>query len=54
MRRIVFVCRTAMGESLRSAHALKNLDHVELLGIVERTDDVFVNSVQVANVHDAD
>jgi len=54
MRRIVFVCRTAMGESLRSAHALKNLDHVELLGIVERTDGVFVNSVQVANVHDAD
>jgi hypothetical protein len=36
-RRIVFVCRSATGESLRSANALGNLDHVELLGIVERT-----------------
>jgi hypothetical protein len=52
-RRVVFVCRTAAGESLRSAQALRDLDHVELLGIVERTvDDVFVDSVQVANVHD--
>jgi len=50
-----------MGESLRSAHALANLDHVELLGIVERTVGValcghpsFIDTVQVANVHDAD
>jgi hypothetical protein len=55
-RRVVFVCRTAVGESLRSAQALSNLDHVELLGIVEATtvNDVFVDTVQVANVHDAD
>ena len=52
-RRVVFVCRAATGESLRSAQALSNLDHVELLGIVEAT-DVFVDAVQVANVHDAD
>ena len=54
MRRVVFVCRSPTGESLRSAQALRDLDHVELLGIVEAVDDVFVNSVQVANVHDAD
>lgn len=54
-RRVVFVCRVAAGESLRSAQALRDLDQVELLGIVERTvDDVFVDTVQVANVHDAD
>jgi hypothetical protein len=53
-RRVVFVCRSATGESLRTAQALRDLDHVELLGIVEAVDDVFVNSVQVANVHDAD
>ena len=82
-RRVVFVCRTAAGESLRSAHALRNLDRVELLGIVEGAvgaalrdrpspetqcgnlgrpqsaaptvnDEVFVDIVQVANVHDAD
>lgn len=55
-RRVVFVCRTAVGESLRSAQALSNLDHVELLGIVEATtvNDVLVDTVQVANVHDAD
>ena len=82
-RRVVFVCRTATGESLRSAHALRNLDRVELFGIVEgtvgaalrgrpseetqcgtlgrpqraaptNTDEVFVDTVQVADVHDAD
>lgn len=54
-RRVGFVCRVAAGESLRSAQALRDLDQVELLGIVERTvDDVFVDTVQVANVHDAD
>jgi len=54
MRRVVFVCRSATGESLRSAHALRDLDHVELLGIVEGvTNDVFIDTVQVADVHDA-
>ncbi len=33
-RRIVFVCHTAAGESLRSAHAIAKLDDVTLLGIV--------------------
>ncbi|HSE19501.1 MAG TPA: hypothetical protein VLB46_20730 [Pyrinomonadaceae bacterium] len=46
MRRVVFVCRTAAGESLRSAQALSNLGHVELLSIVE--------GINVANVHDSD
>ncbi|MEN3328767.1 MAG: hypothetical protein V7638_3574 [Acidobacteriota bacterium] len=56
MRRVVFVCRTATGESLRSAQALKDLDRVELFGIVEdsRGTDVFVDTQQVINVHDAD
>ena len=36
-RRVVFVSRTLAGESLRAAHALHNLDHVELFGIVEST-----------------
>lgn len=55
-RRVVFVCRTAAGESLRSAEALKKLDRVDLFGIVEATkvNDVFVNTVKVANVHDAE
>jgi hypothetical protein len=53
-RRVVFVSRTATGESLRSAQALRDLDHVELLGIVEAPGDVFFDAVQVANVHDAD
>jgi hypothetical protein len=61
-RRVVFVCRAAAGESLRSAHALSNLNHVELFGIVEPTvgaalrgrpsDEVFVDTIQVANVKD--
>src|SRR5678816_4148087 len=33
-RRILFVCQTAAGESLRSAHAIAKLDDVTLLGIV--------------------
>ena len=53
-RRVVFVCRSAIGESLRSAQALRDLDHVELFGIIEAPGDVFVDAVQVANVHDAD
>ena len=32
-RRIVFVCHTAAGESLRSAHAIAKLDDVELLRV---------------------
>ena len=36
-RRVVFVCRSAAGESLRSAQALSSLDHVELSVIVEST-----------------
>ena len=56
MRRVVFVCRSAAGESLRSANALRDLERVELFGIVEDSSvaDVFVDTRQVANVHDAD
>jgi hypothetical protein len=55
-RRVVFVCRSAAGESLRSAQALRNLERVELFGIVEDSSgaDVFVDTQQVANVHDPD
>jgi hypothetical protein len=56
MRRVVFICRTVAGESLRTAQALSNLERVELLGIVEDSSgaDVFVDTQPVANVHDAD
>src|ERR1051325_6386650 len=56
MRRVVFVCRTAAGESLRNANALRDLQRVELFGIVEDSSGayVFVDTRQVANVHDAD
>ncbi|HYV83065.1 MAG TPA: hypothetical protein VE931_06115 [Pyrinomonadaceae bacterium] len=55
-RRVVFVCRSAAGESLRSAQALRDLERVELFGIVEDSNgaEVFVDIQQVANVHDAD
>jgi hypothetical protein len=55
-RRVIFVCRTVAGESLRSAQALRNLERVELFGIVEDSSeaDVFVDTRQVGNVHDAD
>ncbi len=55
-RRVVFVCRAAAGESLRSAQALRDLERVELFGIVEDSSgaDVFVDTPQVANVHDTD
>jgi hypothetical protein len=55
-RRVVFVCRSATGESLRSAQALRDLERVELYGIVEEANgaDMFVETQQVANVHDAD
>ena len=40
---------------MRSAHALSNLDRVEIFGIVETiNEDVFVDAVQVTDVHDAD
>ena len=38
-RRIIFVCHTAAGESLRSAHAIAKLDDVTLLGIVSDVHD---------------
>ena len=38
-RRIIFVCHTATGESLRSAHAIAKLDDVTLLGIVSGVHD---------------
>ena len=54
-RRVVFVCRSATGESLRTAQALKDLDRVELFGIVEADgSNPFVDVRQVGNVHDAD
>jgi len=55
-RRVVFVCRSAAGESLRSAQALRGLERVELFGIIEDSSgaDVFVDTQQVVNVHDAD
>jgi len=55
-RRVVFVCRSAAGESLRSAQALRDLERVELFGIVEDSNgaEIFVDIQQVANVHDAD
>jgi hypothetical protein len=53
-RRVVFVCPAATGESLRAAHAIKDLDDVCLLGITEHEADVFEDAIQVTNVHDAD
>lgn len=38
-RRIVFVCHTAAGESLRSAQAIAKLDDVKLVGIVSGVHD---------------
>jgi hypothetical protein len=56
-RLVVFVCRAATGESLRSAVAIKNLDGVRLFVISEesiKNDEDFAGAVQVTNVHDAD
>lgn len=54
-RRVVFVCPAATGESLRAAQAIKNLDHVCLLGITEHdVTGIFEDAIQVTNVHDAD
>jgi hypothetical protein len=54
-RNVVFVCRTATGEALRSAEALKGLERVRLFGIAEQINagDVLADAVQVTNVHDA-
>lgn len=57
-RGIVFVAREMVGESLRSAAAIKRLDGVRLLGICEpgpdgRDADLFDGLVQVDDVHDA-
>ncbi len=54
-RRVVFVCRSATGESLRSAEALAKLDNVLLLGICEDLhDNIFTDAIEVASVHDTD
>jgi len=56
-RNVVFVCRSATGESLRSARALKDLKAVRLLGIAEElnaTEELFFDGMQVASVHDAE
>lgn len=53
-RRIVFVCHTAVGESLRSARAIAELDDVELLGISQNpaSNDLFAEMRLVSDVHD--
>lgn len=56
-RQVVFVCRSPTGESLRTARALADLDHVQVCCISEAGtggDDSFVDTVQVKNVHDVD
>lgn len=57
-RRIVFVCRDVVGESLRAARALAKLEGVRLFGICERVPgdearEVFDELVRVEDVHDA-
>ena len=54
-RRIVFVCHTAAGESLRSARAIAQLDDVELLGISQgavASNELFAEMRSVTDVHD--
>jgi hypothetical protein len=56
-RRVVFVCRSATGESLRSAEALKSLDGVDLFCVSEHGPEdagLFVNTIHVTNVHDTE
>src|ERR1051325_12007071 len=55
-RRIVFVCHTAAGESLRSARAVAKLTDVELLGISQgpASGDLFEEMRSVSDVHDAE
>jgi len=57
-RRIVFVCRHPVGESLRCARAVRKLEQVSLLGLCEaapdaRNVDVFDDLVIVEDIHDA-
>lgn len=57
-RRIIFVCRRPVGESLRCARALKKLERVFLLGLCEDAPDaegvdVFDDLVRIENIHDA-
>lgn len=59
LRRIVFVCRDPIGESLRNAEGIKKLHGVCLLGICEQPTGaagagVFADLIRVANAHDAD
>jgi len=54
-RLVVFVCRSATGESLRSARAIASLDRARVFCISEdavTTDDLFVDALQVRSVHD--
>jgi hypothetical protein len=58
-RGIVYVARELVGESLRCAAAVKQLDAVRLLGVCERGPDardadLFDGLVQVDDVHDPD
>lgn len=58
-RRIVFVCHTAAGESLRSAHAIAKLDDVVLLGISQgpisaECRELFAEMRSVPDVHDTE
>ena len=55
-RRIVFVCHTAAGESLRSARAVAKLSDVELLGISQgpASGELFEEMRSVSDVHDAE
>lgn len=57
-RRIVFVCHTAAGESLRSAQAIAKLNDVQLLGISQgpvsvECRELFKEMRSVSDVHDA-
>jgi hypothetical protein len=58
-RRIIFVARQMMGDSLRAARAIKNLESVQLFGVCEALPDVdgarvFADLVCLVDIHDAD
>lgn len=58
-RRIVFVARHMVGESLRMARAIRKLDNVLLLGICEDLPDdegkqIFTDLIRLADVHDTE
>lgn len=58
-RRIVFVSRHLVGESLRMARAIRKLDGVQLFGVCEQLPDddgapVFADLVRLADAHDTD